>query len=159
MIWEGYLTGSLVFRVLEKFRDLRWVPLEPEFIEYPNAQFLMIGEAQDSLGKAATAEGNKEPHEEEPGEELEKLEEENEHRVEELKGKILMIRTCVMLLIVSLTFIHRRSDHLPGFGFACEKICHTGDHLDRIVVILPSFCQMYQMYQMYQNQCPCEQSE
>lgn len=75
-------------RVREKFRDLRWVPLEPEFIEYPNAQFLMIGEAQDNLGKAATAEGGKQPHEEEPGQELEKLEEENEHRVEALEGTI-----------------------------------------------------------------------
>ncbi|KAJ5197967.1 uncharacterized protein N7498_007084 [Penicillium cinerascens] len=72
--------------VREKFGDLRWVPLEPEFIEYPNAQFLMIGEAQNSLGKAATAEGNKEPHEQEPGQELETLEKENEQRVEALQG-------------------------------------------------------------------------
>ncbi|KAJ5111264.1 hypothetical protein N7532_001799 [Penicillium argentinense] len=72
--------------VREKFGDLRWVPLEPEFIEYPNAQFLMIGEAQDTLGKAATAEGAKKAHEEEPGEELEKLERENEERVEALQG-------------------------------------------------------------------------
>ncbi|KAJ5233584.1 uncharacterized protein N7469_005350 [Penicillium citrinum] len=72
--------------VREKFGDLRWVPLEPEFIEYPNAQFLMIGEAQDTLGKAATAEGDKQPHEEEPGQELEQLERENEQRVEALQG-------------------------------------------------------------------------
>ena len=63
------------------------MPLEPELIEYPNAQFLMIGEAQGSLGKAATAEGNKESHEQEPGQELENLEKENEHRVEALQGK------------------------------------------------------------------------
>lgn len=63
------------------------MPLEPEFIEYPNAQFLMIGEAQDTLGKAATAEGDKQPHEEEPGQELEQLERENEQRVEALQGK------------------------------------------------------------------------
>lgn len=80
---------SNTIRVREKFGDLRWVPLEPEFLEYPNSQFLMIGEAQDSLGKAATAEGGKQPHEEEPGQELEKLEQENEHRVEALQGKIL----------------------------------------------------------------------
>lgn len=71
----------------DKFGDLRWVPLEPEFIEYPNAQFLMIGEAQDTLGKAATAEGAKLPHEEEPGQELEQMERENEQRVEALQGK------------------------------------------------------------------------
>ena len=63
------------------------MPLEPEFIEYPNAQFLMIGEAQDTLGKAATAEGDKQPHEKEPGQELEQLERENEQRVEALQGK------------------------------------------------------------------------
>lgn len=72
----------------EKFKDLRWVPLEPEFIEYPNSQFLMIGEAQDTLGKAAASEGRTQQHEQEPGQELEKLEEENEHRVEALEGKI-----------------------------------------------------------------------
>ncbi|KAF7181961.1 hypothetical protein CNMCM7691_001349 [Aspergillus felis] len=73
--------------VRQKFGDYRWVPLEPEFIDYPNAQFLMIGEATDDLGKAATAEpGKKEAHEEQPGEELEKLEQENEERIESLKG-------------------------------------------------------------------------
>ncbi|KAJ5816475.1 hypothetical protein N7447_008708 [Penicillium robsamsonii] len=72
--------------VLEKFGDLRWVPLQPEFLDYPNSQFLMIGEAQNHLGKAASSEGGKQPHEEEPGQELEKLEDENEHRVDALEG-------------------------------------------------------------------------
>ncbi|KAJ5780555.1 hypothetical protein N7457_005715 [Penicillium paradoxum] len=72
--------------VLDKFQDLRWVPLLPEFLNYPNSQFLMIGEAQNQLGKAASSEGGKLSHEEEPGQELEKLEEENEHRVEALRG-------------------------------------------------------------------------
>ncbi|KAJ5334947.1 hypothetical protein N7452_007350 [Penicillium brevicompactum] len=72
--------------VLKKFGDLRWVPLEPEFLDYPNAQFLMIGEAQNDLGKAATSQGEKSPHEEEPGQELERLEKENEHRISTLSG-------------------------------------------------------------------------
>ncbi|CAI7577340.1 unnamed protein product [Penicillium glandicola] len=72
--------------VLDKFEDLRWVPLRPEFLDYPNAQFLMIGEAQNDLGKAAFALGAKQRHEEEPGQELEKLEDENEHRVDALQG-------------------------------------------------------------------------
>ncbi|CAG7918457.1 unnamed protein product [Penicillium olsonii] len=72
--------------VLKKFGDLRWVPLEPEFLDYPNSQFLMIGEAQNDLGKAATSQGEKSPHEEEPGQELERLEDENEHRVNTLSG-------------------------------------------------------------------------
>ena len=75
--------------VLAKFGDLRWVPLEPEFIEYPNSQFLMIGEAQGQLGKAATSEGRKQEHEEEPGQEIEKLEQENADRVDALEGKPL----------------------------------------------------------------------
>ncbi|KAJ5459998.1 uncharacterized protein N7458_001550 [Penicillium daleae] len=78
--------------VLERFDDLRWVPLQPEFIEYPNAQFLMIGEAQDSLGKAATAEGRKQSHETEPGEELEKMEHENEDRIHALEGDSTIFR-------------------------------------------------------------------
>lgn len=77
------------YSVMEKFDDLRWVPLQPEFIEYPNAQFLMIGEAQDSLGKAASAQGGKQSHEIEPGEELEKMEHENEDRVHALEGKCM----------------------------------------------------------------------
>jgi hypothetical protein len=80
----------VIIRVLEKFRDLRWVPLQPEFMNYPNAQFLMIGEAQNQLGKAASSEGGKQPHEQEPGQELEKLEDENERRVDALSGMLLL---------------------------------------------------------------------
>jgi hypothetical protein len=72
---------------LEKFHDLRWVPTEPEFLNYSSAQFLMIGEAQDELGKPAVAEkGAKEPGQEQPGEELEKFAAENEHRINSWKG-------------------------------------------------------------------------
>jgi len=79
---------DLMARIHEKFADYRWVPLEPVFINYPNAQFLMIGEAQDELGKAAIAEpGGKKENQEQPGEELEKLEHENEERIEALQGK------------------------------------------------------------------------
>ncbi|KAJ5692495.1 hypothetical protein N7462_001918 [Penicillium macrosclerotiorum] len=79
-------------QVLQKFGDLRWVPLEPEFIEYPNAQFLMIGEAHDHLGKAATAEDRKQPYEEEPGQELEKLQQENEQRIDALQGDLTIYK-------------------------------------------------------------------
>ncbi|KAL1859380.1 hypothetical protein Plec18167_006665 [Paecilomyces lecythidis] len=73
--------------VKEKFGDYRWIPLEPELINYPNAQFLMIGEGQDEFKKAASAEPDgKQAHEEQPGEEVEKLEEENEERIEALGG-------------------------------------------------------------------------
>lgn len=73
--------------ILEKFHDLRWIPTEPELLDYPNAQFLIIGAAQDELGKAAVAKnGSKDDDQEQPGEELEKFEDENEERVKSLKG-------------------------------------------------------------------------
>ncbi|EEP82724.1 predicted protein [Uncinocarpus reesii 1704] len=65
--------------ILDDFRDLRWVPLEPKFIDYPNAQFLMIGEAQGELAKGGMTE-TKQGETEEAGEELEQLEHENEIR-------------------------------------------------------------------------------
>lgn len=47
----------------------------------------MIGSAQDDLGRTASAEPDgKKPEQEQPGEELEKMESENEHRVDALRG-------------------------------------------------------------------------
>ena len=82
--------------MLQKFGKYRWIPTEPDFIDYPNAQFLMIGEGQDTLGKAATAGAEaKEPGEEEPGEELENLEEGNLERIEALGGMIASNTACL----------------------------------------------------------------
>lgn len=116
--------------VKEKFADLRWVPLEPEFINYPNAQFLMIGEAQDELGKAAVAEvGGKEPHQQEPGEELEKFESENEERIETLKGtgrrRSILKGLHDMLTIISLqatTPYMRILAWMPGIIPKCPRL-------------------------------------
>lgn len=75
-------------RVMAKFRDLRWVPTEPEFLDYPNAQFLMIGVAQDNLGKAGDALPAAEKEtKERPADELGKLENENQERVDAIAGK------------------------------------------------------------------------
>ncbi|KAB8073693.1 hypothetical protein BDV29DRAFT_201697 [Aspergillus leporis] len=80
--------------VREKFQDYRWVPLTPEFINYQNAQFLMVGEATDDLGKAATAEPDgKRSEEKQPGEELEQLEDENKERVDSLKAAAALSST------------------------------------------------------------------
>ena len=50
----------------------------------------MIGSAHDDLGRAAsTGPDGKKPEQEQPGEELEKMESENEHRVDALKGTFL----------------------------------------------------------------------
>ena len=64
----------------------------------------MIGEAHDSLGKAASAEaGGKQPQEEQPGEELEKLEQGNEERIEVLEGIDPFPAPMPILLCVFLT--------------------------------------------------------
>ncbi|KAI1912359.1 hypothetical protein LOZ53_005891 [Ophidiomyces ophidiicola] len=63
-------------------RNLRWVPLEPRFLDYPNAQFLMIGEAQ---GKGGLTEEDQSREKELAGEELELLEHENELRASPLR--------------------------------------------------------------------------
>lgn len=98
-------------------------------MDYPNAQFLMIGEAQDSLGKAATAEaGGKQAHEIQPGEELENLEQENEDRINALDGKAL--ESASTLRSDQLTKLPaRRHDHLRGFGLGCEEICRRANYL------------------------------
>lgn len=48
----------------------------------------MIGSAQNDLGKAASSMGDKQPKEEEPGQELEKMADEDEHRVDSLQGML-----------------------------------------------------------------------
>lgn len=79
--------------------------MKPEFIDYPNAQFLMIGSAENELGRAASAElDGKNPQEEQPGEELEHMELENEHRVDALKGMWIMF-------ILSRSLLTRLGDH------------------------------------------------
>ncbi|KAL4779810.1 esterase-like activity of phytase-domain-containing protein [Aspergillus varians] len=71
--------------IQEKFKDLRWIPAEPELLDYPNAQFLMIGSAVGEFGKAATAgPGDERAGEEQPEEEVIKMEDENEDRIEAL---------------------------------------------------------------------------
>ncbi|KAH8693955.1 hypothetical protein BGW36DRAFT_384036 [Talaromyces proteolyticus] len=73
--------------IMSKFRDLRWVPVEPEFLDYPNAQFLMIGSAQNNLGRAGEIQAASDKEgKETPAEELSKFESENEERVESLAG-------------------------------------------------------------------------
>ena len=94
------------YSVREKFGDYRWVPVQPEFIDYPNAQFLMVGEATDDLGKAGTAEeGDKQANEEQPSDELEKLEQENEERIEGLRGES-RIFGCLSLFMI-LTYVRQ----------------------------------------------------
>lgn len=65
--------------VQDKFRGLRWAPLEPEFLNYEGTQFLVIGEGVDGdYGNAVDElkKDQKDETKEKPEEELEKLEQE-----------------------------------------------------------------------------------
>ena len=74
-------------RVLERFQSYRWIPTEPELINYSNAQILMIGVAHDHLGKAGEAHTDDKGTKIDPAMELDQLEGENEERAKSLSGK------------------------------------------------------------------------
>jgi len=73
--------------IMDEFRGLRWIPLQPGLLDYAGAQSLFIGEDYGKLGKAVEvppeAEGK---NKETPLEELEQLEGEEEIRVHHLKN-------------------------------------------------------------------------
>ncbi|MCJ1390859.1 hypothetical protein MMC18_003720 [Xylographa bjoerkii] len=73
---------------LDEFRSLRWMPLQPKFLDYKNCQILLIGSGTESLSKATDQpSGDAKANEDTPLEEMEKLEHEDEIRVEHLKGE------------------------------------------------------------------------
>lgn len=69
------------------FGSLRWSPLQPEMLNYEACQFLLIGEGEKGLDKATETQPGDEKKDETAKEEIEKLEEEDELRVEHLNGK------------------------------------------------------------------------
>ena len=68
------------------------MPLEPKLLDYENTQFLLIGHKEEALEKAAGVQ-DEDGEKETPLEELEKLEEEDERRIEGLKGAFSMLST------------------------------------------------------------------
>lgn len=63
------------------------MPLQPKLLDYVNTQFLIIGHAGNDLEKATEQQPLDEKHDKDtPLEEMEKLEHEDELRVEHLKG-------------------------------------------------------------------------
>ncbi|KAL9031507.1 MAG: hypothetical protein Q9196_000486 [Gyalolechia fulgens] len=78
--------------ILDEFRGRGWMPLEPKLLDYENTQFLIIGhneESQESLEKATVPQPDDATQdEEEPKEEMEKLEHEDDLRVQHLKGDV-----------------------------------------------------------------------
>ncbi|TVY39659.1 hypothetical protein LOCC1_G006444 [Lachnellula occidentalis] len=71
----------------KKFRGLRWMPLVPELLGYEGTQILLIGEAMGDMGKSVEemSKDQRDGEKETPVEEMEKLEEEDHDRVENLK--------------------------------------------------------------------------
>ena len=64
------------------------MPLQPKLLNFENTQFLAIGEGVGEIGKATEQQGNDEKQDKDtPLEEMEKLEHEDEIRVQHLKGK------------------------------------------------------------------------
>lgn len=63
------------------------MPLEPKLLDYENTQFLIIGHNEGALEKATVRQPDDENQgKEEPKEEMEKLQHEDDLRVEHLKG-------------------------------------------------------------------------
>ncbi|KAI4168017.1 MAG: hypothetical protein LQ343_006724 [Gyalolechia ehrenbergii] len=75
--------------VLDEFRGRGWMPLEPKLLDFENTQFLIIGHNEESLEKATVPQPDDEKKDkEEPKEEMEKLEHEDDQRVQHLKGNV-----------------------------------------------------------------------
>lgn len=68
--------------IMEEFGSRGWLPTRPDHLEYANAQILLIGE---SSGLDAVN-GEKDGKKETPQEEIEKLEHEDELRIEHMQG-------------------------------------------------------------------------
>ena len=81
------MANSFPHRILDEFRSLRWMPLDPKHLNFENAQFLLIGSHDEDLSKATKPqEEDKEGKKDTPLEEMEKLENEDEIRVKHLAG-------------------------------------------------------------------------
>nr|OQO31436.1 hypothetical protein B0A51_02147 [Rachicladosporium sp. CCFEE 5018] len=71
---------------IEEFGGRGWMPPHPKHLDYANAQILLIGEDYESSSNLDAAPKDAQGDKETPEEELEKLEHEDEVRVEHLKG-------------------------------------------------------------------------
>ena len=83
------LLPSLFPRIQSEFSSLRWTATKPHHLDVPNCQFLLIGSSSGlDAANPSTDEKDKSSatNEETPTEEIEKLEHEDEMRVEGLKG-------------------------------------------------------------------------
>lgn len=73
--------------IQDEFGSLGWLPAKPHHLDYASASMLLIGEGFDGAALEPTAQDDKNDDKEDPKEELEKLEGEDEQRIDNLKGK------------------------------------------------------------------------
>jgi hypothetical protein len=78
------LFGTNSSRIIEEFRGLAWSEVKPKYIDHEYCQILLIGERLEQGVEPTTK--DKKHDKETPQEELEKLEHEDELRVEHLHG-------------------------------------------------------------------------
>ena len=70
------------------------MPLQPKHLDYVNTQFLLIGHKDNALEKATEPQNQDEGEgKDKPLEEMEKLEHEDQIRVEHLKGNTVAVRS------------------------------------------------------------------
>ncbi|KAM0466129.1 hypothetical protein ACHAPV_001082 [Trichoderma viride] len=73
-------------KIIEEFRDLRWIPSRPNHFDYDNSQILLIGQSS-GIEKALTPqEEDQKANKEEPLEAMEELEEEDLKRMKHMPG-------------------------------------------------------------------------
>jgi hypothetical protein len=72
-------------RIIDEFRGLAWSEVKPKYLDHEYCQILLIGEHLEKGVEPTTK--DKKHHKETPQEELEKLEHEDELRVQHLHGK------------------------------------------------------------------------
>ena len=98
-------------RIIEEFRNLAWSAVKPKYLDYEYCQILLIGEHMES-GVEPTQKDQK--HDKEtPREEIEKLEHEDELRVQHLSGKCTFDSGClgtVLWLWFAMRHTHNASE-------------------------------------------------
>jgi uroporphyrinogen-III synthase len=89
--------GLISSRIIEEFRGLAWSEVKPKYIDHEYCQILLIGEQLDSGVEPTTK--DKKHDKETPQEELEKLEHEDELRVEHLHGKLYLTASAIKCVL------------------------------------------------------------
>lgn len=72
--------------VQDEFRALRWLPSRPRHLDFVNTQFLLVGESSGIEKATEPQKKDKKEGKEDPADELEKLEDEDTHRMKALEG-------------------------------------------------------------------------